>query len=184
MEYWLFEAPFLSNLARHHETGESLPNGIIRKIQDRNQIIKCNELLHRLFLGALELNINSEFDPNGDESIIVLQRKFAEKYCPNHVPPKGNIDPLIQLFQSNATGKLSMQYRYLYSEVMSADIFSIFRNAMMDKSNSESEIQDLGTKFRRSFLELGGTVSTKDSFNNFCGRSVNKASLLKLYGLK
>mmetsp|Transcript_13091 Transcript_13091/g.19822 ORF Transcript_13091/g.19822 Transcript_13091/m.19822 type:complete len:185 (+) Transcript_13091:22-576(+) len=184
MEYWLFEAPFLSNLTKHHETGEPLPSDIIQKIHNRNQLIKCNELLHRLFLGALEVEVNAAFDPRGDKSIISLQRELAELYCPNHVPPKGNIDPLIQVFQSNALGKNSMQYRYLYSEIMSADAFSIFQNSMMKASNSEKEIQDLGAKFRRCFLEPGGTVSTKDNFNDFCGRNASKESLLKFYGLK
>ena len=47
--------------------------------------------------------MNTNFDPHGDESIIAIQWTFAERHCPNHIPPKGNIDTLIQIFQTNTT---------------------------------------------------------------------------------
>jgi oligopeptidase A len=182
MEYWLFQTPFLSDLARHCETGESIPNEIIQKLKQRNQSTKCNELLIRLFLGKLELEVNSNFDPQGDESIIALQRKYAERYCPKQIPPKGNIDPLIQIFESNATGKCSVQYRYLWSEVMSADIFHPFQEVV--ENGDEAALRELGNKFRKSFLEQGGSVSTEEAFLKFRGRKASTEALLELYGLK
>ena len=85
MEYFVFEPQFLSNLARHCESGESLQLDIIQKLNEKNQSIKCNELLHRLFLGELEQHLFSKFDPSGDVSIMTLQRNYAEKFCPNQV---------------------------------------------------------------------------------------------------
>ena len=185
MEYWLFEAPFLSDLARHCDTGESLSNEVIEKLKQRHQSIKCNELLHRLFLGELEREVNSNFDPHGDESIIGLQRTFAETYCPNHKPPQGNIDPLIQIFQTNATGKFSIQYRYLWSEIMSADAFTAFHEALTNEGEGvETTIRKLGKKFRKSFLEPGGSISTEDAFRMFRGRKANPEALSKMYGLR
>jgi oligopeptidase A len=191
MEYWLFETKFLSHISKHYETGESLSDTIIKKLQHQRQSSKRNELLQRLFLSELELGINSPstFDPNGDESIIAIQRNYAERYCPNQIPPKGNIDPLIHIFQSNANGKLSMQYRYLWSEVMSADIFSIFQETMTNEVNVEGEatagkgdVRELGKKFRKTFLEAGGSVSTEDTFTAFRGKKVKSDALLKSYG--
>ena len=184
MEYWLFETPFLSDLTRHCETGESLSNETIEKLKQKHQSIKCNELLHRLFLGELEQELNSTFDPHGDESIIAIQRNLAERYCPNQMPPKGNIDSLIQIFQTNATGKFSIQYRYLWSEIMSADAFTAFREILIDNSDGdEAAVRKLGKMFRKSFLEPGGSISSEDAFMKFCGRKANPKALSKMYGM-
>ena len=181
MEYFVFEPQFLSNLARHCESGESLPLEIIQKLNEKNQSITRNELLHRLFLGELEQHLFSKFDPSGDVSIMTLQRNYAEKFCPNQVPSKGNIDPLIHLLDSNVRGKSSVQYRYLWSEVMSADAFELFQEAMLN--NDEVTFKKLGKKFRQCFLDPGSSISTEDAFREFRGRQVNNKALLKRYGL-
>lgn len=178
MEYWLFQTPLLADISQHYETSEPLPNDIIEKLRIQHKSIKRNELLHRLFLGELEREVTTVFDPNGDESIIGLQRRCAEIFCPSHLPPKGNIDPLIQLFGSNAKGKCSVQYRYLWSEVMSADAFEMMSN------KNESELKALGLKFRKCFLEPGGSVATETAFFSFRGREANHDALLEFYGLK
>ena len=181
MENWVFEEWFLTKLAKHCETGETLSDEMISNIQKQRQITKRQELIHNLFLGQLELEVNATFDPHGDESIIALQRQCAERFIPNHIPPKGNIEPLIQIFQSNANGKCSVQYRYIWSEVMSADLFSAFKEVGF-KNNED--MMALGKEFRKCFLETGGSVGFAESFASFSGRSVNHDALLKQYGLK
>mmetsp|Transcript_30792 Transcript_30792/g.35921 ORF Transcript_30792/g.35921 Transcript_30792/m.35921 type:complete len:759 (-) Transcript_30792:1048-3324(-) len=189
MEYWLIKGPLLHKMSKHYKTGEKLPSDIIKRLQKKHQSIKCNELLHRLFLGELETQLNASFDPNGEESIIAFQNKYANLFCPTHqIPPKGYIDPLIQLFQSNADGKCTMQYRYLFSDVMSADAYSAFEDKMMNVDenhdcNFNSELKEIGLKFRKSFLEAGGSMSTKDAFVLFRGGHTNTDALLKFYGL-
>lgn len=182
MEYFVFEPRFLSDLSKHCETGESIPTEVIQKLQLCNQSIKCNELLHRLFLGELEQQLNSTFDPYGDDSILALQRNCAEKLCPNHIPPKGNIDPLIQILESNAKGKMSVQYRYLWSEVMSADLFLAFQEVI--ENGDEVALRALGKQFRKHLLDPGASISTNRAFVAFRGRPPSQEALLQLYGLK
>ncbi len=180
MENWLFDKRFLTNIAIDPETEETLTDEMIVDIQTKHQSKKCHELLHRIFLSQLELEINSSFDPQGDESVIGLQRQCAQTYIPNYIPPKGNIDPLIQIFQTNASGKRSVEYRYIWSEVMSEDLYTAFEE--VEEFGGE-DMKELGKKFRKCFLEKGGSVSSKDSFRSFSGRDVDNASFMRRYGL-
>ena len=184
MENWVFEKWFLTKLANHCDNGETLSDDMILTIQKQHQSTKCHDLLHRLFISQLELEVNSTFDPHGEESIIGLQRKWAEMYIPHHIPPKGNIDPLIQIFQWNANGKCSVQYRYLWSEVMSADLFAAFQEIEFKDDDDNDAMKFLGKKFRTCFLEKGGSVDCIDSFISFRGRGVDNTALMKRYGLK
>ncbi len=180
MENWIFDERFLTKMAKHCVTGETLSDEMVLNIQNRHQSRKCQKLFHNLFLSQLELEVNSTFDPQGDESIIGLQRTCAETYIPNHIPPKGNIDPLIQIFQSNAIGKYSVQYRYLWSEVMSADLFAAFQEVGF----SDDEMKTLGKTFRRCFLEPGGSIDSTETFASFRGRNVDTTAIMKQYGLQ
>jgi len=182
MEYWLFEGGMLQSISSHIESGEPLPLEAVNLIQQQRKATKANELLHRLFLGQLEVELNTTFDPHGDDSIISLQRKLAEKYCPHHLPPKGNIDPLIQIFQSNASGRSTQQYRYLFSELISADAFDAF----LDNDGQILEdkvLRSRGMEFRKHFLNGGSKRSTIDAFKQFRGRQMNSTALLSRYDL-
>ena len=180
MEYWLFDADGLTKLSRHNQTGESIPNDVMDKIKQQRSAKKATELLHRLFLGQLEVEMSSSFDPSGDESIIALQRRCAERFSPHNLPPKGNIDPLIQLFQTNAVGKCTMQYRYLWSEIMSADAFAAFVD---ENGDLKPEVQEIGSRLRSKWISAGSSVKTADAFESFRGRPAQADALVSRYEL-
>lgn len=180
MEYWLFDADGLTKLSRHNQTGESIPGDVMDKIKQQRSAKKATELLHRLFLGQLEVEMSTSFDPSGDESIIALQRRCAERFSPHILPPKGNIDPLIQLFQSNAVGKCTMQYRYLWSEIVSADTFAAFVD---ENGNLKSGVQEIGSRLRSKWISAGSSVKTADAFESFRGRPAQADALVSRYEL-
>lgn len=182
MEYWLFEGDGLSKLCKHKQTGESISEEVMDKIKMQRKATKANELLHRLFLGSLELELNSKFDPHGDESIIALQRNNAMRYSPHFLPPKGNIDTLIQIFQNDAVGKRTMQYRYLWSEITSADAFAAFINEN-GHVKDEQELKEVGKQMRDEFFGAGASKSAANSFASFRGRNAEIVALLSNYDL-
>lgn len=183
MEYWLFQGPLLSKLSKNPETGEPLPCHAIDRIERVRLSTNALELSHRLFLGGLEIEVNSNFDPLGDDSIVSLQREYAERFCPHQGPSKGNIDPLIEIFQNNAEGKCTAQYRYLWSEIMSADAFEEFAEVSDGLNVEDASVKGVGKKFRHTFLETGGGISTLDAYRGFRGRDAAMEPLLKMYGL-
>ena len=183
MEYWLFEGRGLKKLANGSEGSTNvISDEVFDKLLAQRRFTKATELLHRLFLGQLELNLSSSFDPLGDQSIISVQRDSAARYCPHHMPPKGNIDPLIQIFQSNADGKCTMQHRYLWSEVLSADAFLAFMNDAGALKECD-ELKVIGSALRQEMLTAGGSRSTSDAFRSFRGRDADASALVRGYGL-
>ena len=181
MEYWLFEGNGLLNFGRHKDTGLEIPQEVMTKIKRRRKVTKANELLHRLFLGSLESELNSKFDPHGEESIVSIQRKLALRCCPHFLPPKGNIDPLIQIFQNDAVGKKSMQYRYLLSEISSADAFAAFTNDETGAMKCKQEIEETGRRMRDNFLRPGASKSASNAYESFRGRTADAGNLLSRY---
>jgi Zn-dependent oligopeptidase len=172
MEDILFDGDLLKKLSSHYQSGSSLSDEKLEMIRTLRLASKRSELLHRLFLGQLELELNCNFVPNGDESLISLQRRLAEEYCPHHKPPKGNIDPLVQVFQSNALGKNTMQYRYLWSEIISSDIFSSF----VKSDENSNKISDM--------LSKGACIPTSDAVSALLCRDVSTLPIIKKYGLQ
>lgn len=172
MEDVLFDGGLLKKLSCHYQSGNSLSDDKLDMIRSLRLANKRSELLHRLFLGQLELELNSSFDPKGDESLISLQRRLAEEYCPHHKPPKGNIDPLVQVFQSNALGKNTMHYRYLWSEIISSDIFS----SLIKSDGNSHKIGDM--------LSKGACIPTSDAVSEILSRDVSTVPIIMKYGLQ
>jgi oligopeptidase A len=182
MEYWLFDGDGLSKLSKHRDTGNCISQEIMNILQEQRRATKANELLHRLFLGRLELELSSSFDPHGEESMIALQRKCAERFIPCCVPPRGNIDPIIGIFQNNAQGKHYMQYRYLWSDIMSADAFDAFldEDGKLKKGDDMKEVCD---HLNKNWIAVGSSVPTSEAFASFRSRSARMDSLLSKYDL-
>ncbi len=182
MEYWLFEGGMIEKLAKRNVSGDALPTEAVEHILERRKNAKATELLHRLFLGQLEVEVNAHFDPHGDESIVSVQRNYAEQFCPHHLPPRGNIDPLVQIFQNSALGRSTMQYRYLFSDIISADAFEAFFDENREPLKGEL-LRERGMMFREYYLEVGSSRSTAKGFEDFRGRKVDSRALLSRYGL-
>ena len=67
-------------------------------------------------------------------------------------------------------------YGYLWSEVLAADMFSIFEaNGVLNA--------DTGYRFRKSIFEKGGSENPMDLVKDFLGREPDNAAFLKKQGV-
>lgn len=161
MEYLVFEKSVLSIIARHYKTDDALSDETVEKIQRKRNLEKYYQLEQRIFLGQLELDLFTKFDPNSEDSIISLQRALAEIYCPHNIPLKGDIGPITEIFQNNANGKRVSQYRYLYSEVMSADAYEYLTG------NEGKNLLKNGRLFRETVLEKCAAKPMNEIYKEF-----------------
>ena len=68
-------------------------------------------------------------------------------------------------------GYVSTYYSYLWSEVYSADLFSVFqKEGIFNK--------DLGMRYRKTILAPGGSVDSIDSVRKFLGRDPSDKAFL------
>ena len=129
----------------------------------------------------MELELFSGFDPKGDESIIGIQRRLAQEYLPPvDVPAKSDFAILQQVFGSNASGHHASQYRYLYSELMSADAFEAFKDVGF---RNEEGMKDIGRKFRDEILSVGTSKPFISAYESFHGRQLSNDAYVKRYNL-
>mmetsp|Transcript_31492 Transcript_31492/g.48209 ORF Transcript_31492/g.48209 Transcript_31492/m.48209 type:complete len:186 (+) Transcript_31492:53-610(+) len=178
MEQWLFQPLYLKSFARDPKTLQPIPDELLNQLYEEHTLKEAMLLAQRAFCGQLEVELLSSFDPRGDESIVALQKRIAEKYIPHDMPSKRDISPLLQVFEEAAKGEDGTRYRYMFSEMMAVDVFDAFMEAGI---HNEEELKRLGGLFRKCFLEPGGSSNPAETFREFRGRDPSVEHLLKKF---
>lgn len=71
-------------------------------------------------------------------------------------------------------------YSKIWSAMIAADIYTAFQEI---KSDDIAKQKEIGTRFRNTFLSLGGSYPTAEIFRMFRGRDPNPQVLLDNLGL-
>ena len=178
MEHWLFEEPILQTVAHLSFEGQRIPDETVAEIQEQRSTQKVYESLHRAFMGQLELELFSRSGENEEESLVALQRRIAEKYINHQLPAKSDLSPMSELVSSNLGGKQVAQYRYLLSEVISAQLFKAFKDADISDQN---QMKRMGEQFKCLLLTPGATFDVKAAVKALTGGEVSPQSYFEMY---
>mmetsp|Transcript_17578 Transcript_17578/g.26684 ORF Transcript_17578/g.26684 Transcript_17578/m.26684 type:complete len:688 (+) Transcript_17578:224-2287(+) len=177
MEHWVFEESMLQTLAHISGSATPIPDEVVTAIQKQRRNEKIEESLRRVFLGKLELDMFSRKD--NEESLVALQRRLVEDYVPHEPIPKSDLSPMVQLMEAN--GRLQRpvaQYRYLMSELISADLFLTCKE--MGISNQD-KMKKLGHSLQTLILEPGTQADIKKALLSICEHeSVSADAYFKL----
>jgi oligopeptidase A len=179
MENWCYHRPTLIGMTAHYETGEPLPEELFQKICAARTFRSGSMMLRQLTFGMTDMELHSNYDPDGPESVFDVQRRVSEK---TSVLPSLPEDRSLCSFQHIfAGGYAAGYYSYKWAEVLSADAFSAFEEAGLD---NERAIAETGRRFRDTVLALGGGRHPMDVFKDFRGREPSAEPLLRHSGLK
>ncbi|WP_417382071.1 M3 family metallopeptidase [Gimesia sp.] len=178
MENWCYHKPTLLGMARHFETGETLPDELFEKIKAARNFQAGTQMLRQIQFGVVDLKLHSEFDPDGSESVFDVQREISES---TSVLPMLPEDRFLCSFQHIFAGGYAAGYfSYKWAEVLSADAFSAFEEAGLD---DEKAVEETGRRFRDTILAMGGSRHPMDLFKEFRGREPSPEPLLRHTGL-
>lgn len=179
MENWCYDKPTVYGFAKHYETGEALPEEMFEKLKQQKTfgtgMMSCRQLL----FGMMDLELHSNYDPDGDETIFDVQRRMSDVYTP-YSKPVAEDRFLCGFGHIFAGGYSAGYYSYKWAEVMSADAFGAFEEVGLD---NEEGVREVGRKFRDTVLSLGGGVAPMDVFTQFRGREPSPEALLRHNGL-
>lgn len=187
MENWCYDRPTVFGMARHWETGETLPEDMFEKLNAQKVYNAGMMACRQLLFGQLDLELHSNYDAaqqqrrsdGTSETIFDVHRRVAEQYTPYLLPLAE--DRFLCTFQHIfAGGYAAGYYSYKWAEVMSADAFGAFEDAGLDKEN---EIQTVGRRFRETVLSMGGGEDPMTVFTKFRGREPNPEALLRHNGM-
>lgn len=178
MENWCYHKPTLLGMAKHYETGETLPDDLFEKIKAARNYQAATQMLRQNQFGVVDLKLHSEFDPDGTKTVFDVQREVGQTTTVLPMLPE---DRFLCSFQHIFAGGYSAGYfSYKWAEVLSADAFSAFEDAGLD---DEQAVMETGRRFRDTILAMGGSRHPMELFQEFRGREPSPEPLLKHSGL-
>jgi thimet oligopeptidase len=169
LEHWVWDRDILRRFARHHESGEPLPDALLDAMVRAKHLSSGIANLRQMFFARLDLRLHSPgFD--GDST-----RAVRELYPVTGFPyPEGTH---FQAGFGHLFGYDAGYYGYLWSRVFGDDMFTRFEHAgVLDGAT--------GMDYRRTILERGGAVDGDQLVRDFLGREPNSDAFLRDLGLE
>ena len=177
MENWCYHRETLQSLTSHHETGESLPEALYRKLLAARTYRAGSDMLRQLYFAVTDLELHAGPLPE-ERSAFDVQRDVAQRTTV--LEPLEEDRFLCSFGHIFAGGYAAGYYSYKWAEVLSADAFGAFEEAGLDNSRA---IEGTGRRYRETVLALGGSEHPMDVFVSFRGREPTPEALLRHAGL-
>ena len=176
-EMWIMWPEVLANYARHHITGETLPQDIVDKLND--SVLWGEGFATTEYLGAALLDLSWHVLPQADipRDVLAFEAKALAEASIAHplIPPRYRTGYFQHVFAG--AGYAAGYYSYIWSEVLDADTVEWFQeNGGLTRSN--------GDRFRSELLSRGNSRDPLQSFRSFRGRDATLEPLLKRRGLE
>ena len=178
MENWCYDRPTLFGMAKHYETGETLPEEYYQKLLAAKNYMSGSAMLRQLHFGLVDVELHHRYQPGGDETPNEVRDRIAETTTVLKPLPEDNF--LCSFGHIFAGGYAAGYYSYKWAEVLSADAFAAFEEVGLD---NEVAISATGKKYRNTVLALGGSLHPMEVFKQFRGREPKTEPLLRHSGL-
>lgn len=184
-ENWAFDPAVVRNYARHHETGEVIPDGMLAAIEASRQFGQGFATSEYLAASIIDLAWHS-LTPEEAAAVTdieqfeqdALQRAGLDV---DHVAPRYRSTYFNHIF---AGGYSAGYYSYLWAEALDADGFDWFtETGAAGEQASQETAREAGQKFRDLVLSRGAAADYTRSFETLRGRAKDIQPLLRRRGL-
>lgn len=170
MQHWVWRADVLRRFARHHETGEPIPDQLVEQLVAARQLNVAIHQLRQLQYGWWDQTMHGtdvalDFDH-------ILREGARLGLMPFH---EGTF--ALASFGHLMGGYDAAYYGYMWSEVFGDDMFSRF-----EEEGVTNPV--VGMAYRREVLERGGSVDADDMLTAFLGRDPDNTAFLRKLGIE
>lgn len=156
-EEWTWDPAVLARFARHHKTGEAIPEALVKKMIKAREVGKGLHIMRQMFFAALSFQAHNQ-DPETFKP-LELVKTVQQAYGP-YPYQEGTF---MHASFGHLEGYSSMYYTYMWSLVLAKDIFTRFQErGLMD--------QKTAVEYRKAVLEAGGSVDAEEMVKTFLGR--------------
>jgi len=173
MENWVMEKDCLDLFAKHYETGESIPQELIDKINKSQQFLEGLATLRQMSFAHLDMQWHLN-NPAEVKDVLSFEEKQIQDF---DFYPKESVGNMSCSFgHIFAGGYSSGYYSYKWAEVLDADAFAFFKQQGIFNP-------DIARRFKENILEKGGSEDPMELYQRFRGKEPDTAALLKRSGL-
>lgn len=172
-ENWLLTRYVLDNYAKHSETGESMPQALVDKINESKTFNEGFSTVEYLSSAIVDMKLHNREIPVTDPDAFERET-LTEIGMPDTIVMRHRLPQFNHLFSSDAYS--AGYYSYLWSETMDADTWAAFEEAgdVWDAETAE--------RFRSIVLSTGGETDRAEAYRAFRGRDPDVKYILKKRG--
>jgi len=179
MENFCWEWDVLQHMTAHVKTGEPLPRALYDKMTAAKNFQSGMQTLRQVEFSLVDMHLHYDYEPAGGQPVQDLINDVRAKFSVM-MPPAFN------RFQHSfghifAGGYAAGYYSYKWAEVLSADAYAAFEEAVAAGGGELSD--STGKRFQQEILAVGGSRPALDSFKAFRGREPSIDALLRHSGM-
>ncbi len=174
MEHWAFEPEVLKMYATHYETGEVIPEELVKKLEASANFNQGFALTEVLAASLLDMKFHMMTEENPNLNVMDFEKEYMNeiglipeiysRYRPTY-------------FSHMIGGYDAGYYSYTWANVLDEDAFEAF---------SETDIfnQEIAKSFRENVLAMNGIKDAMEMYVAFRGREPKIEALLKSLGIE
>ena len=176
MENWMSEPEVLKLYAKHYQTGEVIPDALIKKMNDANSFNQGFANVEYMAAAYLDMYYHTIKDMEPRDARVFEKEQMDKLGLIEEIVPRYRSGYFNHIF-SDPVGYSSGYYSYKWSEVLDADAFQAFKEA--------GSIFDPATaKKYRHMLAQGGSKEGMELYVEFRGSEPEIDPLLVKLGIK
>jgi len=174
MENWAEEPEMLKLYAKHYQTGEVIPDALIEKVKKSSLFNQGFATTEYLAASLLDMEYHTLAPGQAPKDVLAFEKQSMDKIgLIDQIPPRYRSTYFQHIF---AGGYSAGYYSYIWSAVLDADAFEVFKQkGLFDQKSALS--------FRKNILEKGGTDEPMKLYQNFRGAEPDIRPLLRRRGL-
>ena len=174
MENWATEPDFLKMFAYHYQTGELIPQDLVKKLKDSENFLAGYAFCRQLMFGFTDMMWHT-IAPEKVDDIAKLENEAIQKV--DLLPEAPGTCFSTSFSHIFSGGYAAGYYSYKWAEVLEADAFSLFK----EKGVFNKEVAD---SFVKNILSKGGSKKPMELFVSFRGREPQVDALMIKSGFK